>query len=411
MVSPKNINWWTKFCNINHKENTPPSIVGFFQLYKKKVFHQLNLKNAASGDYFFGYDNFKLFSCLDNLFVLHLGAHNKNWNGKVEEFIDDVNISIKNIYYKCFKNVNNVTYNEKQQLVKYGNSANIYDDTWTCSHQMRFDIYNFFKNDGAFKIAEIGAHKGYSTKILANIFKMVYAVDNNLEWTEFSKKLNKNSKNIEYIFLDIYKENWDVLPDDIDVAFIDAMHTYDACKSDTMKSLKKFKTLKYIIFDDYGVWAGVKKTVDELILDNTLRFERFIGLTDVPWSKGVVQNVNEGIICSVNRNMPTPMPTPTPTPLPTIVVHTPQQGINTRPVEAIPTTSVEQQLESRRESLSRSKAKPKPKYPSPTPQPTPTPTIPIFKVINTSQNVKNVKKNNFAPSLLAWNQYSQNYSS
>ena len=181
------------------------------------------------------------------------------------------------------------------------NTLNIEDDIWTCSVKMRYDIYNFFKGKSDFKIAEIGSHKGYSTKILSKIFSKVYAVDNSLEWTEFNKNFNKDAKNIEYVMLDIYKDSWDILPDDVEVSFIDAVHSYECCKSDIFNSIKKFKNLQYIIFDDYGVWSGVKQIIDELIENKIIIFERFIGLNDVPGPYGIVKNINEGVICSVNK--------------------------------------------------------------------------------------------------------------
>lgn len=181
------------------------------------------------------------------------------------------------------------------------NTLNIEDDIWTCSSKMRYDIYDFFKDKSKFKIAEIGSHKGYSTKILSKIFSKVYAVDNSIKWTEFNKNFNKDTTNIEYVMLDIYKDSWGVLPDDIEVSFIDAGHSYGCCKSDIFNSIKQFKNLQYIVFDDYGVWSGVKKIIDELIENKILIFEKFIGLNDVPGPNGIVKNINEGVICSICR--------------------------------------------------------------------------------------------------------------
>jgi hypothetical protein len=183
----------------------------------------------------------------------------------------------------------------------FNKTLHIEDDIWTCSSKMRIDIADFFVSKKKFKIAEIGSHKGYSTRILSKIFSKVYAVDNSIEWTNFNKNFNKDAKNIEYVMLDIYKDNWGVLPEDIEVSFIDADHSYNGCKSDIINSIKQFKNLKYIIFDDYGVWSGVKQIVDELINIKTLKFERFIGINDVPGPNGIVKNTNEGLICSIIR--------------------------------------------------------------------------------------------------------------
>jgi len=296
----ENIDW--KYNNILCLKNKPPSILGCFQLYKKKVFCRDDMNNAGKGDYFFGYDNFNMFCNLENILYFHLGKNGVNWNGKVESFIDDINISLKDIYYNCYKRVNNIYYNKNCELVKYGNSINIDNDVWTCSEKMRYDIYDFFKDKSHFKIAELGSHKGYTTKILSNIFSYVYSVDNSLNCINFNKNFNKNSRNIEYVNLDIYKNSWEVLPNNIEVTFIDALHTYEACKSDIINSIKRFKNLKYIVFDDYGVWKGVRKAVDEMIQNGTLVFEKFIGINDVPGPKNIIfKNVNEGIICRVNN--------------------------------------------------------------------------------------------------------------
>ena len=159
----------------------------------------------------------------------------------------------------------------------------------------------FFVSKKNYKIAEIGSHKGYSTRILSKIFSKVYAVDNSIEWTEFNKNFNEDATNIEYVMLDIYKDSWEILPDDIEVSFIDAGHSYECCKSDILNSINQFKNLQYIIFDDYGVWDGVKKIVDELMENKTLLFEKFIGINNVPGPNGIVENVNEGIICSIKK--------------------------------------------------------------------------------------------------------------
>jgi len=209
----------------------------------------------------------------------------------------------KLVYMKTFLNMCKSAYIR----ALFSGVPNIHDDVWTCSDEMRYDIYNFFKDCGDYHIAEIGSHKGYSTRVLSKMFAKVYAVDNNIEFTNFNRDFNADLNNIEYVILDIYNDSWEPITDSVDVVFIDAVHSYMGCKSDIMNSLHRFKNLKYIIFDDYGVWAGVKKAVDEFIRMGSLSFCTFIGLNDVPNGMnngtGITKDVNEGIICRVEKNI------------------------------------------------------------------------------------------------------------
>ena len=69
-------------------------------------------------------------------------------------------------------------------------------------------------------------------------------------------------------------------------------------------SIRNFKNLKYIIFDDYGVWSGVKQCVNESLINNTLILEDYIGLNNVPGLENkVFKNTAEGIICRVNNQL------------------------------------------------------------------------------------------------------------
>lgn len=182
---------------------------------------------------------------------------------------------------------------------------NIFEDVWTCSDEFRNDVREFFGDTCKdLTIAEIGSHKGYTTNVLSSHFKKVYAVDNNIGWTTISKQLNANRTNIEYILLDIYKNTWDVIPKDVDVVFIDACHSYDSCGSDIMNAIVSFPQLKYLIFDDYGVWPEVGRVIDDFMKMGVLKFEKFIGLCDnVPGPSGPVKGVNEGIICKLQSEM------------------------------------------------------------------------------------------------------------
>jgi len=180
----------------------------------------------------------------------------------------------------------------------------IHDDVWTISTEMRNDIKNHFKSSASTtSIVEIGAYKGYTTKFLSQIFHTVYAVDNHKKWLQENKNYNSDSTNIVFVELNLYRDDWNILQDpNVEVVFIDAVHSYYKCKSDTINSLKTFQNLKYIIFDDYGVFPEVKKVVDEFVENQTLSVVSFLGLTSVPTLSGVnVENTHEGILCKVNQ--------------------------------------------------------------------------------------------------------------
>ena len=60
------------------------------------------------------------------------------------------------------------------------------------------------------------------------------------------------------------------------------------------------KNLKYIIYDDYGVFPGVKKVVNEFVRKGILSIVSFVGLTSIPTISGVnIENTYEGVICKI----------------------------------------------------------------------------------------------------------------
>ena len=256
------------------------------------------------------------FSCFDQPYIVYNSFKYNLYNNKVLKTLvvnNDNNVHSDKVIHHFPGEPGN--YKHKiEYMTSFLNKLNvnslldktihIESDIWTCSSKMKMDIVDYFISKKKYKIAEIGSYKGYTTKILSKIFSKVYAVDNNIERTEINKNFNKDSTNIEYVMLDLYNDNWNILPDDIEVSFIDAGHSYQQCKSDILNSMKQFKNLQYIIFDDYGVWSGIKKIVDEMIEKKTLIFEKFIGLNNVPGPDGIVNNVHEGVICSINNLIP-----------------------------------------------------------------------------------------------------------
>jgi len=94
------------------------NILGYFQLYNRKVLQNSNFKNAADGDFNFCY-NFKKKIRLHNLKCLHLGPAYKNWNGKVEGFkFDKKKIYPKDLHYNIRENNFKKTAPRKSILAK-----------------------------------------------------------------------------------------------------------------------------------------------------------------------------------------------------------------------------------------------------------------------------------------------------
>ena len=174
------------------------------------------------------------------------------------------------------------------------------------------------------KVLEVGSHIGQTTMILGLLFKEAYTINmnppdvddvslfeviNEVDNTGFYRTTQCNIKNdyghqfdnVYHIQQDAYSQ-YGLSPSipDVDVVFIDALHTYDAVSEDIENSL--LKNAKYIVFDDYGLYPEIKKVVNDYIDLNVLKVEKHIG-----WEKGfhiVVENErhfydSEGLICSV----------------------------------------------------------------------------------------------------------------
>lgn len=167
----------------------------------------------------------------------------------------------------------------------------------TTSKKFKSDVYNFF-NKPEFKelnCMEIGCAKGHSTFLFSKLFKQVYAI-NNVTIQEAQAFCSSNgSHNIEYFTQDVYKYG---LPDaEVDVIMIDAVHTYEAVKTDILNTLNlRSKGKKYIIFDDTGILPEVLQIVTEMCDKNVLELITPIGCKPGdPFHRALYSD--EGLIC------------------------------------------------------------------------------------------------------------------
>jgi len=191
------------------------------------------------------------------------------------------------------------------------------------------DLISFFGDKYKDKdVYEVGANIGLTSRVLSFLFKKVYV---NNHWTPYKddsgndwivkkelkggknfklydvnirNEINHNFDNINYIQMDSYsKQGWpqDLLKD-VSVVFIDCIHKYNNVFSDVSNALKL--NPEYIVFDDYGLSTmhEVKKAVDKMIEDGTLKLEKKIGLSpgEYQTSDYDMKFVDyEGIICSI----------------------------------------------------------------------------------------------------------------
>ena len=176
-------------------------------------------------------------------------------------------------------------------------------DKNTTSLKFKQDMIEFLGDDYKDKIClEIGAHRGYTTRILSFLFKEVISCEINDELRSFSQNLNNDRDNIEYNNMDVYNTPWNF--SSIDVVFIDCNHEYSHVMRDIRNAIELATDGQELlmILDDYGLdnpWKGVKEAVEDyLFLPN------FKIITKIGEPKGSDCNprVNlkevEGLICS-----------------------------------------------------------------------------------------------------------------
>lgn len=174
----------------------------------------------------------------------------------------------------------------------------------TTSLQFKRDLIDFFtknnKKNGT--IVELGTDHGYTTKVLSYLFKNVITFDIEPQRTNIAKVYNQSRENIAYFTEDTYSYSWWKVSNKIDAIFVDVTHAYENVILD-IKNCLKIDNECYIIFDDYGLFNGVKKAVDEYIENKKLSFVKHIGESvGSDCRPGKLLQDWEGIICRVKKD-------------------------------------------------------------------------------------------------------------
>eukprot|EP00929_Paragymnodinium_shiwhaense_P065980 TRINITY_DN33053_c0_g1_i9.p1 TRINITY_DN33053_c0_g1~~TRINITY_DN33053_c0_g1_i9.p1 ORF type:complete len:362 (-),score=17.43 TRINITY_DN33053_c0_g1_i9:177-1262(-) len=178
----------------------------------------------------------------------------------------------------------------------------------TTSHHFKRDLAEFFcrlPQPSQKSAMELGIFRGHTTSVLASIFGRVIAMDVEAQYLrEAGDHCHKGGLyNIVFLHVDSYADDWRVFSaNHVDVALIDGDHRYERVLSDAQRALSVLSPLEYVVFDDYGVEAGVRQVVADLISAEVLESCRFMGqgangeqwlLKNWDWV-----NHSEGVLCT-----------------------------------------------------------------------------------------------------------------
>jgi len=170
--------------------------------------------------------------------------------------------------------------------------------TNTTSLKFKEDLIGYFTENKMHTILEVGADRGYTTRILSFLFDKVISFEFNEEKLEFARKLNSDRDNIQFINKDVYRNDWEV--GQYDVVFIDCDHQYDSVIADTINAIKWADRELLIIYDDYGhPTTGVKRAVDDLLEKNDgLSLVKYMGEAEGSDCRpGLILKDYEGVMC------------------------------------------------------------------------------------------------------------------
>ena len=138
---------------------------------------------------------------------------------------------------------------DKNFFINKVNSKHMYKNT--TSYKFKEDIYRIF-SEPRFKnmtLLELGSHHGDTTRVYAECFGKVIAVDRGEDNIKKIKEKCKDVSNVECIRADVYDKNFE-LPK-ADVIHIDAGHTYESVVYDIDRCINQMNN-PILIFDDYG---------------------------------------------------------------------------------------------------------------------------------------------------------------
>ena len=168
---------------------------------------------------------------------------------------------------------------------------------YTTSRKFKQDILKHFDKYKDKTILELGCCQGDTTRVYAECFKEVFALDVD-DWN-ISQARNKCSDvdNVTFLKKDIYNSEWDF--PQVDVVVIDAGHHSSQVSADIDKVLDYFGDVE-IIFDDFGnPRVDVRKAIDDALSSKKIKISKKIGESSgFKTINDIIFNDREGIICN-----------------------------------------------------------------------------------------------------------------
>ena len=168
------------------------------------------------------------------------------------------------------------------------------------SRKFKSDLFDFFKDKKykSMSALELGACHGDTTRVFAEIFDKVYAVDRSEDNVGLIEQKCSDVNNVYCSVMDVTSDLWEF--PQADIVFIDASHDYPQVAIDIQKTVDYFDN-PIIILDDYGNPnnRNIRNSIDLKINEGKIKIDTFIG-EDVGFKtkSGWEMIDREGVICT-----------------------------------------------------------------------------------------------------------------
>jgi|TARA_R110000803_G_scaffold139900_3_gene206535 hypothetical protein len=177
----------------------------------------------------------------------------------------------------------------------------VHKDEWckTTSRKFKEDILRIFDGKKDLTLLELGCCRGDTTRVFSECFKKIYSYERSDENVEHTRQICSDVDNVEVFKTDVYDSNF-TIPDDIDIAFVDAGHATNLVEYDIKRLLEKNKNM-ILIFDDYGqADESIKKAINNTNLNISRYIGEYNGFTCTNLSGKEIKFIaREGVICNM----------------------------------------------------------------------------------------------------------------